>query len=113
VQRSSPDPRVPNSQFHSEEGGDVASCNIDVEILDEEGDVIKPKPLLQSTMLIQDNSVQVYINISNTGAIPVKLCSSSIDDVDTTALAVGLLTAQDIQLHPGGTLTYTLGIAIL
>jgi len=57
--------------------------------------------------------VQVYINISSIGVIPVKLCSSSIDGVNTTALAVGLLTAQDTQLHPGGTHTYTLGIAVL
>lgn len=90
---TSPDPQVPNPQFHSEEGRDVASCGIDVEILEGEGDIIKATTTV--------NNVQVHINISNTGAIPVKRCSSSIDNVDTTALAVGLLTAQGTQLHPG------------
>ncbi|ALL01257.1 hypothetical protein Pyrde_1209 [Pyrodictium delaneyi] len=106
-----PDPQIPNSQFHNEEGKDVASCNVDVEILDEEGDVIK-------LLVTVDNAypgynVQVYMNISNIGTIPVKLYSSSIDGVNTTALAVGLLTPQDTQLHPGDTHTYTLDIAVL
>lgn len=104
-----PDPQAPG--FSNAEGKDVASCAVDVEVLDNEGDVIKL--LVTITNAYPGYAVDVNMSITNIGTIPVKLYSYGITGLNTTALAASLTFPADTQIDPGDTHIYTLHIEVL
>ncbi|MEM1628457.1 MAG: hypothetical protein QW551_04180 [Desulfurococcaceae archaeon] len=101
-----PDPQAEG--FHNEEGKDVASCVIEVETMDDEGDVIKLAVNLLNAY--PGYAVEVYLVIDNVGTIPVKLYSSSVE-FDEPIMAE-LEIPENTQIHPGENSTYILKITI-
>jgi len=103
-----PDPQAQG--FHNGEGKDVASCNVDVEVI-EEGNPIKLSVTLDNAY--PGYSVDVTFTVDNIGTIPVKLLNYNIMDVDVNALSVSLSVPEDTQIDSGGSSTYTLHITVL
>lgn len=101
-----PDPQALG--FYNEEGKDVASCTIEVESLDDEGDVIKLAVTLFNAY--PGYTVDVYLIIDNIGSIPVKLFSSSVEFDEP--ISAELIIPSDTQIHPGENSTYILRITI-
>lgn len=104
-----PDPQAHG--FHNEEGKDVASCSVSPEIYDNEGDIIKLNVTLSNAY--PGYSVDITMNITNIGTIPVKLYSYSMTGLNDTALYASLSIPEETQLHPGETGSYTLHIEVL
>jgi len=99
------------SGFHNREGKDVASCDISVEVRDDEGNPIKLLVTLDNAY--PGYSVDIGLIVDNIGSIPVKLYDYKISDYDTSALSVSLSTPYDTQIEPKGSSTYTLHITVL
>ena len=97
--------------FYNDEGKDVATCDIDVELEDEEGNAVKLLVTLDNAY--PGYSVDVTLIIDNIGTIPVKLLSYDIEGVDEDALSVSLDVPEDTQIDPGYSSTYTLHITVL
>lgn len=97
--------------FHNEERKDVASCNVNVEASDGEGNPIKLSVTLDNAY--PGYSVNVTFNVDNIGTIPVKLLNYNIIGVDGNALWVSLSVPEDTQIDSGGSSTYTLHITVL
>lgn len=97
--------------FSNEEGKDVASCDVDVEIMDEEGDVIKLLVTLNNAY--PGYAVDVYLVVDNVGTIPVKLYEYSIDIGEEVPLYVYLMVPEDTQIDPGDNSTYILHIEVM
>lgn len=102
-----PDPQAEG--FHNEEGKNVATCSIDVERYDEEGDTVKL--LVELNNAYPGYTVNITLEIENIGTIPVKLYSSDVS-FDSPIEAV-LIIPMDTQIDPGGKATYVLRITIL
>ncbi|MEM4570153.1 MAG: hypothetical protein QXE66_02465 [Desulfurococcaceae archaeon] len=101
-----PDPQAEG--YHNEEGKDVASCSIEIERVDEEGDVIKL--LVKLDNAYPGYTVDVYLIIDNIGTIPVKLYSSSVEFDEP--IHADLIVPENTQIHPGENSTYILRITI-
>ncbi|MEM0000269.1 MAG: hypothetical protein QXH02_04220 [Desulfurococcaceae archaeon] len=101
-----PDPQAEG--YHNEEGKDVASCNIEVEEYDDEGDPIKLLVTLSNAY--PGYTVDVGLIIDNIGTIPVKLYNWDIE-VDEP-IGASLLIPEDTQIDPGGYAEYILRITI-
>lgn len=101
-----PDPQAEG--YHNEEGKNVASCAIDVEVLDDEGDVIKLLVTLDNAY--PGYTVDVYLVIENIGTIPVKLYDYSV--VFDEPITAELTIPEDTQIDPGGSSMYILKITI-
>ncbi len=90
---------------------DVASCTVEEEEYDDEGDVIK---LL---VTIDDGYPCYYANITmtidNIGTVPVKLLGHSFSGLDGLPLEVSLEIPEDTQIDPGDSQDYKLNIHIL
>jgi len=97
--------------FHNEEGKDVASCNVNVEASDGEGNPIKLNVTLNNAY--PGYSVDVTFIVDNIGTIPVKLLNYTYKGVDENALSVSLSVPKDTQIDSGGNSTYTLHITVL
>ncbi len=97
--------------FYNEEGKDVATCDIDIEKTDDEGDVIKLAVTLDNTY--PGYSVDVTLVVDNIGTIPVKLYSHSFSGLEGLPLDVSLTIPEDTQIDPGGNATYILHITVL
>lgn len=100
--------------FHNEEGKDVASCNVNVEASDGEGNPIKLNVTLNNTY--PGYSVDVTFIVDNIGTIPVKLYNYKLIDpsgVNGSTLLVTLSVPKDTQIDSGGNSTYTLHITVL
>jgi hypothetical protein len=104
-----PDPQAEG--FYNTEEKDVATCGIDVEVEDEEGNAVKLLVTLGNAY--PGYSVSVTLIIDNIGTIPVKLLSYDIEGVDEDALSVSLSVPEDTQIDPGDSSTYTLHITVL
>lgn len=104
-----PDPQ--GEGFSNQEGKDVASCDVDVELMDEEGDVIKLLVTLDNTY--PGYAVDVYLVVDNIGTIPVKLYDYSITMEEDIPLYVYLVIPEDTQIDPGDSGTYILHIEVL
>ncbi len=108
------DPQAP--RFNNSEGKDVASCNVSVERMDDEGNAIKLLVVLNNTY--PGYAVDIDLVVDNIGTIPVKLYNYSINGTQSSSLTTNAIKAvldipEDTQIHPGGNSTYTLRIAIL
>lgn len=103
---SGPDPQAPG--FHNTEEKNVASCDIQVERLDEEGDPIKLLVTLNNTY--PGYTVDVTLTIDNIGTIPVKLYQSSISG--SGIISASLIIPEDTQIDPGSSADYILRITI-
>ena len=97
--------------FNNEEGKDVASCDVDVELVDEEGNPIKLMVTLSNAY--PGYHVVITFTVDNIGTIPVKLYNYSIKDVNESALNVWLEVPEDTQIDPGDSSEYELHITVL
>jgi len=97
--------------FHNVEGKDVASCCVEVEVEDEEGNPIKLLVTLDNTY--PGYYVVITFTVDNIGTIPVKLLSYEFSGVNEEALYVWLLVPEDTQIDPGDYGTYELHIVVL
>ena len=96
--------------FSNEEGKDVASCYVSVEIVDEEGNPVKLLVTLSNAY--PGYYVVVTFTVDNIGTIPVKLLSYEFSGVDETALDVWLEVPEDTQIDPDDYGTYELHIIV-
>lgn len=104
-----PDPQ--GEGYSNEEGKDVASCNVEVEVEDEEGDAIKLLVTIDNAY--PGYSVDVYLVVDNIGTIPVKLYDYWINIEEDVPLIVSLEIPEDTQIEPEGSSTYVLHIEVL
>ncbi len=104
-----PDPQAPG--FNNSEGKDVASCIVEPELYDDEGDVIK----LNVTIVNAYPGYQPEFKflVDNIGTIPVKLLNYTIIGVNTTALDVEFYPPADTQIHAGEDSTYEMKVTVL
>lgn len=103
-----PDPQ--GEGYDNSEEKDVASCDVSVEIVDEEGDAIKLLVTLNNTY--PGYSVDVYLVVDNVGTIPVKLYEYSIEEPEEP-LILSLTIPEDTQIDPGYNATYILHVEVL
>jgi len=96
--------------YSNEEGKDVASCNVEVEVEDDEGDAIKL--LVSINNAYPGYAVDVYLVVDNIGTIPVKLYDYSIPEIEDPIIMY-LTIPEDTQIDPSDSATYTLHIEIL
>lgn len=108
---SGSDPQAEGEGFHNDEGKNVASCNVNVGVSDEEGNPIKLDVMLNNAY--PGYSVDVTFIVDNIGTIPVKLLNYNIIGVDGNALSVSLSVPKDAQIDSRGSSTYTLHITVL
>lgn len=101
-----PDPQAEG--FNNSEGKDVASCSVQVEVEDEEGDAIKLMVTLSNAY--PGYTVDISLVVDNIGTIPVKLYSSSVSFDEP--IYYELMIPQNTQIHPGENSTYVLRITI-
>lgn len=100
-----PDPQAEG--FNNEEGKNVASCDVYVEV--EENDyVTKLAVFLNNTY--PGYTVDVTLIVDNIGTIPVKLYDYSLN-FDQPIIAE-LIIPEDTQIHPGGYATFILRITV-
>ncbi len=104
-----PDPQAPG--FNNSEGKDVASCIVEPELYDDEGDVIKLNVTITNAYPGYQPSIKLLVD--NIGTIPVKLLNYTITGVNTTALDVDFTVPSDTQIHPGEDSTYEMTITVL
>ncbi|MEM0021626.1 MAG: hypothetical protein QW039_03450 [Fervidicoccaceae archaeon] len=97
--------------FDNSEGKDVAWCSVASEVLDSNGNVIKLNVTIGNAY--PGYSPVISFNVTNIGTIPVKLYSSSITGLNSTALNASLSIPQSTQLHPGDVGQYALSITVL
>ncbi|MEM3923328.1 MAG: hypothetical protein QXZ48_03420 [Zestosphaera sp.] len=97
--------------YSNKEGKDVASCNVEVEVVDEEGDAIKLLVTIDNAY--PGYAVDVYLYVDNVGTIPVKLYDYMINIPEDTPLYVNLLIPEDTQIDPEGSGEYILHIEVL
>lgn len=97
--------------FYNYELKDVASCDVEVEVEDEEGNPIKLAVTIDNAY--PGYSVAVDLVVDNIGTIPVKLLHYAISEYDEEALQVELRIPEDTQIDPGGSSTYGLYITVL
>jgi len=97
--------------YNNKEGKDVASCGIEIEVKDNEGNPIKLRVTLKNTY--PGYSVDIDLVVDNIGTIPVKLQDYSISEYDKNALEVSLEIPEDTQIDPEDSGTYTLHITVL
>ena len=90
---------------------DVASCTVEPEEYDEEGEVIKAN--ITITNAYPGYAVIVTLVAHNSGTIPVKLLEYSISEYDETALTVEVVIPEDTQIEPSETLELGIGIIVL
>lgn len=96
--------------YNNPEGKDVASCNVEVEVEDEEGDAIKLLVTIDNAY--PGYSVDVYLIVDNVGTIPVKLYDHSME-LPEEPLTMSLTIPEDTQIDPGDSATYILHIEVL
>ncbi len=104
-----PDPQAPG--FNNSEGKDVASCYVEPEIYDDEGDVIKLNVTI--TNAYPGYNPEFKFLVDNIGTIPVKLLNYTIEGVNTTALSVNMTIPDDTQIHAGEDLTIGMSVEVL
>ncbi len=104
-----PDPQ--GEGYSNEEGKDVASCNVEVEAYDDEGDAIKL--LVTIGNAYPGYAVDVHLVVDNIGTIPVKLYEYRIDIEEDVPLIVYLVIPEYTQIEPGDSGTYVLHIEVL
>ncbi|MEM2020671.1 MAG: hypothetical protein QXP80_00390 [Zestosphaera sp.] len=104
-----PDPQAEG--FRNDEGKDVASCLVEVELEDDEGDPIKLLVTLDNAY--PGYSVDVYLIVDNIGTIPVKLYSATIEIDPEAPIEAWFMIPEDTQIDPGGTGEYILHIEVL
>jgi len=90
---------------------DVATCTVEPEEYDEEGNVIKVKITLDNAYPGYAPSITLYA--SNIGTVPVKLLSHDVSGLNETALEVTLYIPEDTQIDPEGELELGIGIRVL
>ena len=103
-----PDPQAPG--YNNDEGKDVASCNVEPEIIDD-GNVIKLNVTIDNAYPGYTTSITMVVD--NIGTVPVKLLSYNLIDVNESALQVRLIAPDDTQIEPDGSSTYILEITVL
>ena len=108
-----PDPQLPDSDFHNDEGKDVAQCIVEPEVYDEKGNVVKVNITLVNAY--PGYNPVITLTVENIGTIPVKLLNYGFTDggYDNQALSVTITVPEDTQLHPEGTHDITINIAVL
>ena len=104
-----PDPQAPG--FNNDERKDVASCYVEPEIIDNDGNVIKLNVTINNAC--PGYTTNITMVVDNIGTVPVKLLSSNLIDVDESALQVKLIAPDDTQIEPDGSSTYILEITVL
>ncbi|PUA33590.1 MAG: hypothetical protein B7O98_04005 [Zestosphaera tikiterensis] len=106
-----PDPQAEG--YNNKEGKDVASCGIEIEVKDNEGNPIKLLVTLKNAY--PGYSVDITLTVDNIGTIPVKLYDHKINANKTvlSALSIDLPIPEDTQIDPDGSSTYTLHITVL
>ncbi len=107
-----PDPQAPG--FNNTEGKDVATCIVEPEIYDAEGNPIKMNITLDN--VYPGYAVNITLVVDNIGTVPVKLLAynwTHFDPADEEALNVTLYIPSDTQIDPpNGTGTYILEIIV-
>jgi hypothetical protein len=96
--------------YDNSEGKDVASCNVDVKIVDDEGDAIKLLVTIDNAY--PGYAVDVYLVVDNIGTIPVKLYDYSVGEPEDPII-MSLTIPEDTQIDPGYSSTYILHIEVL
>ncbi len=104
-----PDPQAPG--FDNSEEKDVASCIVEPELYDDEGDVIKLRVTI--TNAYPGYQPEFKFLVDNIGSIPVKLYDYEITGVDDTALDVEFHVPADTQIHPGDASEYDMTVTVL
>jgi len=97
--------------FNNEEDKNVASCDVNVELVDKEENPIKLKVTIDNAY--PGYYVVITFTVDNIGTIPVKLYNYSIKGVNKNALNVWLEVPEDTQIDPGYSSEYKLHITVL
>ncbi|AFL66792.1 hypothetical protein [Desulfurococcus amylolyticus] len=106
------DPQLPESNFHNDEGKDVAQCIVEPEVYDEDENVVKVNITLVNAY--PGYNPVITLTVENIGTIPVKLLNYSFNGgYDNQALNVIITVPEDTQLHSGGTHDITINITVL
>ncbi len=94
--------------FTNEEGKDVATCTVEVASTDAEGDTIEL--LVTISNAYPGYTVDISLDISNIGTIPVKLYTYSVSADEP--IQASLSIPEDTQIDPGDSATYVLTITV-